>query len=935
MKVFKIPKASEKANQKSGCVIGIIDASGSMQNVWTWLADFWNKCIPKDDLHTITFDTISRVCANNTLDTTISKHGGGGTNITVAFEAFEAKLKTLPLGSHVTALFISDGQDNHLNTLETRFSKLNGNPGHIINFVCLGVGAGFPTFISMKLRELYHNGQGDLPAIFLIEYPSEKAFFNKFESMRQYFAHNSQVKVHPAVCVFPWQEYTDKVYENTWVLTDHKEIEVDGKVIDLSTKDFLQLEGVCDLWRGWVQAIHLESLKGDVKDKALKTLKLMEEMIELIKKQKNVDILKVKDLDPSEEGLTFGQRAFRNYLKYNVQRGEWYYEEFKLLAEGKSPKDLNEFDAAKRIGIGTITGKYHQKALALKGITIDDFKKLRDEFEDIYKQTTLTPQSSQEGSIFTLQNQKEVFMQKDFVDGLRMCSSQFDLVGTFPLIGLAIKIKRYNGSMVNPWLTEVRFIAKHHKVVDTVSIIKNNNALALKTGENTVENINAVLPLFGKEDADLKPLITSKIYHLLMTFNVMQNVDTLYDDAYLALLSNTLLYLLEETDTQWKDDLLKLIDATVRMTYYDSKDFVKYREALLKDAPEAIENDEEQKKYGAIDLSKAVLHLFFLAKDKLIDEYTTKEIIEAIFLKWIYSIVKNKDVKMGDYLKIKAVSKSVESVITTVKEQFKKFKTMGDLRRCVYDTMEKTLGSLDLYEYEWDFTELSKLDDKVNLKNLEALHELFLGAKPTKEDLINWMARAYVAKGYDELFKPASKNTDVSAVTGSIAKTLIVSVQKGGIKQLPQCRDAIEILEKEFSNWFAGVHKYIFPISETQLKKHCEEHKTDYKKYQFLENSGLFRNACLAPECPFYLTINNSVGHHFAIWSGNVPLGFHRTVKKHLNETPAEIYDKFEKGVETKSHTAQFELSKFGVTKEFVLDYIAKVQDVYKKIKST
>lgn len=36
--------------------------------------------------------------------------------------------------------------------------KLKGNTGHIINFICLGVGAGFPTFISMRLREKYHNG---------------------------------------------------------------------------------------------------------------------------------------------------------------------------------------------------------------------------------------------------------------------------------------------------------------------------------------------------------------------------------------------------------------------------------------------------------------------------------------------------------------------------------------------------------------------------------------------------------------------------------------------------------------------------------------------------------------------------------------------------------------------------------------------------------
>jgi len=49
-----------------------------------------------------------------------------------------------------------------------------------INFICLGVGSGFPTRISMILKEKYHNGDPSVPAIFLIEYVSENAFELKF-----------------------------------------------------------------------------------------------------------------------------------------------------------------------------------------------------------------------------------------------------------------------------------------------------------------------------------------------------------------------------------------------------------------------------------------------------------------------------------------------------------------------------------------------------------------------------------------------------------------------------------------------------------------------------------------------------------------------------------------------------------------------------------
>lgn len=51
---------------------------------------------------------------------------------------------------------------------------------------------------------------------------------------------------------------------------------------------------------------------------------------------------------------------------------------------------MNEYDAAKRIAIGTITGKYHQKALALKGITVKDFLEIKQEFAEVFKNTKLS-----------------------------------------------------------------------------------------------------------------------------------------------------------------------------------------------------------------------------------------------------------------------------------------------------------------------------------------------------------------------------------------------------------------------------------------------------------------------------------------------------------------------------------------------------------------
>jgi hypothetical protein len=59
--------------------------------------------------------------------------------------------------------------------------------------------------------------------------------------------------------------------------------------------------------------------------------------------------------------------------------------------------------------------------------------------------------------------------------------------------------------------------------------LSEDNEIVLKAGGNTIETINTVLPLYDKEDSDLRSLIKTRLFDMLMTFSVMQNIDTCYD----------------------------------------------------------------------------------------------------------------------------------------------------------------------------------------------------------------------------------------------------------------------------------------------------------------------------------------------------------------------------------------------------------------------
>lgn len=77
--------------------------------------------------------------------------------------------------------------------------------------------------------------------------------------------------------------------------------------------------------------------------------------------------------EKKNEKESFKDRANSLAVKNVGVRIKWYLDELQIIAKGVGIGQLNEYEAAKRLGIGTITGKYHQKALALKGITLKDF----------------------------------------------------------------------------------------------------------------------------------------------------------------------------------------------------------------------------------------------------------------------------------------------------------------------------------------------------------------------------------------------------------------------------------------------------------------------------------------------------------------------------------------------------------------------------------
>ena len=187
-RLFRVP-ALELTSAKKKVVAGLIDASGSMGSYWKAMVKFWNQSIAESAEFLITFSQKAKLEENPVLNEDLRKHGGGMTNIYAAFEKLEDRLMEVDETASITIVFISDGQDtvNGEHKLVEKMKKLRGGMGRDITMLCLGIQSGFPTKISMDIRQLYHTGDEKIPALYLIEYASEKAFFNKFETMANCF----------------------------------------------------------------------------------------------------------------------------------------------------------------------------------------------------------------------------------------------------------------------------------------------------------------------------------------------------------------------------------------------------------------------------------------------------------------------------------------------------------------------------------------------------------------------------------------------------------------------------------------------------------------------------------------------------------------------------------------------------------------------------
>jgi len=645
----KTPKISEN---KPSHVIGIIDCSGSMSSHFNMLCDAWNdfvKSLKPDEVTTVLFSSSAKVKEGNLL---AMKDCTGSTNILSGFEVAFSEIKNLQLKDEkddFLVLFISDGEDDQSATILGRIKAMGNLVNVKVKLICVGVGTNFPTFVSMELRLKYHNGSLSIPPVFLVfteyDYENKQNEFSKaFGDVRQkYVGKLEEFEVSPAVFRFPWalEENQKKAkYEEAtfYISKDEQNIFKNERIIENKKFGDLSEEETLELLRTWLQNLLLQSIDKSVKKEAEILYSLAAPRLEQLKLP---EVSKFKN-----KAITLRDRINLKEMKTKFAEYENIIAEIKRLKLGVSLKDLTEDEAAKRLAIGTKQGKFHTKALQMRGITQEDFDKYKKEFLEILSKTNLSSQSqksSQENSFTILQNQKDIFSDPDLAESLEK-ASLYEILDVIPLVGQTCKILISDSAMINPFNVDVVYIPKINKTCDTYTLVENHNEMEVPIGAGQKENFNAVIPLFDQSDSDLGPLVRSSLFHLMMTFNCMRNLDTFFPEAYLALLSNFLVKLLKEPESQWRAETIDKVIYTAEIVYGKSKLINKTIELLQGENPRlALITEKADLGHKCENVSKVVLALFIMKRRNLISENKIPKLIEYMIIEATGRQMKNMD----------------------------------------------------------------------------------------------------------------------------------------------------------------------------------------------------------------------------------------------------------------------------------------------------
>lgn len=829
--------------------------------------------------------------------------------------------------------YIADGGDTENGKyLNERLQSLSNFDSKGVQLTTIAIGGHFPSNTMMIIRSIFHDPNSiALSLLTKIDYDDD--FQSCFDLVVPHLLGNTSVAVpiKPSVKRAPWlNTTTNSVTLGAWYILDDCDSQTQlllatdaVPIVDVS----LTPQNLLEIGRQWVRDLQTGLMCGVTgKEEARIALQFITRLKNGAASYRDLQKRSDKSVASTAKKTKFTQR-----LRAKEQRSEMY-EMQTIVNEIREMgmvglSDLDDEQLAKRLAIGTRESKLLDKAIRLKGIlTASEFYQAKNQFRDILlPQLELLRRCAKSDpcrSAVTLETNIDVLTDSGFLDCLfhPTVSSQYNLIECMPVVGLSLKAHIPQGAIINPWLVRVDSVSRVTPYLDSSTLLelKGDDGIAiLPCGLEENELVSVVCPLLTPHtSAALAPIFSSKLYQILMTYQTTQNVDTLHKSSHMALLASLLAFLVADTESHWRDDLLDTVTFTAMSIIRHAvhgKAGNTYLDVLSRTPQYALVTYHKTLPKTCECISKALIAVAVLLRDRNDNDIEWDELWEKLVLEYIGRAVLSDDPtrRWDKWFTINSLETLSEVAFEDIfghdgssKAEMAKYASLPAIGRAVqafkgaFDMVTISAGKLQV---NWKRLEKANAasNGPVKWRTLVGFEKKYMGGLAVTADekkITSFVSHALQTNGsYERMFTAAEPWSE--SLESGIQEEIMRICHKKAIRSAKKALelDAQERLRVHMCAMHQGV---VLPMSLAEVKKMrferygLETSDEDVKELKYDAVSGLCRRACQSASCERFLIADKRFHEHLENCSpvgGKPIIAMHRTVQQHHDKSLNEI----------------------------------------------
>jgi hypothetical protein len=902
-----------EGSEKKCLNVFLVDGSGSMSSYFTILAEKINELVPKLP------GTTKIVVFSNTailLTEPISQRSfpGSGTNLMSALNELK-KMLAICTADIVRVFFVTDGADSNASDFNAAFAEYihTYKSAHMLEFFLLAVGNGFPVHVSQDLRRTLHTGGQHVPTQFWMQSTADVP--EAFRSLEPYLSTRKLSFPH-GVYVSPTVPVRVEACTGEYVFGPSDRFEdihdEDGKPIMCVTAPitwnvFLGAVGqiVSIIQRKAIAANVVEEAKvleqfiRELYDNFIHTFSMAEQTHKI---QTAMDRVMRKD-------LTTKRYAYEALLKVVTE-----------LASGLSYKLMQGLDLANRLDIHTVVTKTSLKALQLRGVDQQDFKKIIDEFcaaITVVKQVTnssgtpLIDDLHSEVCGITHCSTVDTVREENIIDAIRGCENFVELLDAVAFSGEFVTTKIGQGVAMNPYALPITNVNFGNNITSTTAI-REMQEHSDQTPEQKAAGIvsvpfgggissgNTVIPLLTAAEAEaLGPVMRCKAVQMLMTYECTKQTDICDFNAHLGMIAALFVYWITQPSSSRKTDTLEKVRATFGI-YAQRAGIIEFLKILAENPVRAMVTEIQGEKTKCEGMSKVAMMMFV---SNIIDQNTFYHMLKEVVGRLI-----GTQISMKDCFEFKGEPQlytpppfdavyfhayTIQDTIKLVTENMKKWVQPGqDLEiQLIMEYIEKLYnnGTSAGVTVPWmrQFAEFLGLPEITPEYLFQCVHHALkytssadrMSPMATYEEAVRSIKTDFVRK--------ATANAEEAAI-----REYQTLAKERYIAEYHEMHDSVDILARE----------EIIVTGQSLGIEVTEENFDTF--YSINPNNGLPGNACMCRKCPSFLKPSENFGNHMSLMRKKP--GFveaaHATVFANLDKTVPEVQQQLRAGTHTGTH---------------------------------